>query len=205
MAHRGVVLLFGTFNPFTNAHLNIGVLAKEKYPDYDIFYVPAKAHFMTSYKGLSDSNIFPEEKRLECIRGAVSDFADFDVSDIEIKGLVDGKSINTVDYFKKVLNYTDVVLCFGTDKVNELEDWYRGRELVRDNKFLIVTRDGDSLSDVMTEYTNKYRDNFTEISNDLYSNVSGTKVRQAIAEGDLAFVRAAVPEYVYNILTVKEV
>lgn len=205
MANHGVVLLFGTFNPFTNAHLNIGIIAKEKYPDYDICYVPCKAQFMTSYKKLGDGDIFSEEKRFGCIQGSISSLKDFIVSDIEMRGLVDGKTINTVDYFKNILGYSDVVLCFGTDKVHELEDWYRGCELVRNNRFLIITRDGDKLSHVMTEYTNQYRENFIEINNDLYSDVSGTKVRQAIAEGDFSFVRAAVPEYVYNNLVTKEV
>lgn len=199
--HKGVVLLFGTFNPFTNAHLQIGRLAKEKYPDFDIYYVPAKAQFMSSYKKLSKEDILPEEERLDLIKGSVKNIPDFHVTDIEYSGTVSGKTIDTVDYFKNKLGYTDAVLCFGTDKVPELEDWYRGKELVKDNRFLIITRDGITLSEVMTPYTNTYRDNFTEVSNRIFDDISGTGVRTALAEGNLEYVKKAVPEYVYDMVT----
>lgn len=198
MTQKGVVLLFGTFNPFTNAHLKIGRLAKEKYPNYDICYVPARTHFMSSYKLLDDKEILSEDERLEMIEGSVRDIPGFMVTDIEYTGIVNGKTINTVEYFKDKLGYRDIVLCFGTDKVSELEDWYHGRDLVRDNKFLIVTREGTSLSEVMTPYTNEYKDNFMEINNSEFSDISGTRVRQAAAAGDFEYLKSAVPEFVYD-------
>lgn len=198
MTRRGVVLLFGTFNPFTNAHLKIGRLAKEKYPDYDIYYVPAKDSFMSSYKQLDAGNIMSENDRYELIEGSIKDIPGFFVTDIEYTGIVNGKTINTVKYFKEQLGYSDAVLCFGTDKVPELEYWYKGRELVSENKFLIVTREGKTLSDVMTEYTNQHRQNFTEISNSDFSNISGTGVRNALATGDYDYLKQAVPDYVYS-------
>jgi len=198
MAKKGVVLLFGTFNPFTNAHLNIGHIAKENYPDYDIFYVPAKAKFMSEYKGLNCGDILSEDNRLDMIRGSIEGTEDFYVTDVEFGGIVDGKTMNTIAYFKEELGYEDVVLCFGTDKISELEFWYRGRELVSDNKFLIITRDGNSLDSVMTEYTRMYRGNFREVKNDTFSSLSGSLVRKAIENGDRDFVKKSVPEYVYH-------
>lgn len=196
--NSGVVLLFGTFNPFTNAHLNIAYLAKKAFPEYKVCFVPAKAGFMTGYKGLDDTNVISEDMRLDLIKGSIESIPDFMVTDVEFGSKVDGKTVNTIEYFKSVLGFNDVVLCFGTDKVAELETWYKGYELVKDNKFLIVTRDDTRLESVMTEYTSKYRDNFTEIINSDLATLSGTEVRQAIKEGNWDFIKSAVPEYVYR-------
>lgn len=198
MSEKKAVLLFGTFNPFTNAHLHIGMLAKEKYPDYEICYVPAKAGFMTGYKGLDESSVISQDKRLEYIKGSIKDIEGFTVTDIEFGSKVSGKTIDTISYFKEDLGYSEVILCFGTDKVNELETWYKGCELVKNNKFLIVTRSGEALSDVMTEYTLRYACNFTEICNDKYSHLSGTLIREAIFKKDWEFVKKNVPEYVFR-------
>lgn len=198
MTNKGVVLLFGAFNPFTNAHLHIGKLAREQYPDYDIYYVPARINYMLEWKGMNQTDIINEEIRLDMIRGAIGVLAGFYVTDIEIKGVVNGKTYNTIRYFKEELGYDDVVLCMGTDKVDELETWYNGQDLVRDNKFLIITRNGESLDERMTAYTRAYSSNFTEIKNTECSYVSASMIRDAISRGDWKKVEENVPFYVYE-------
>jgi len=196
----GAVLLFGTFNPFTNAHLLIGEIAKKQFPEYDVWYIPAKASFMSGYKKLDNNEIFSEEERFDLVRGSIEGHKDFYISDVEFKGIVDGKTFNTVAYFRSELGYHDVVLCFGTDKVDELETWYHGQDLIRENYFLIITRDGESLESRMTEYTLKYRDNFIPYvkEKDEVDSLSATDVRRAIRDENWEFVRASVPAYVYD-------
>lgn len=198
MKSKAAVLLFGGFNPFTNAHLLIGELALKERPDADIIYVPARLKYLEEWKGMDRSDTLPEKERLELIKGSIKDIEGLSVTDIELNGTVDGKTINTVNYFKNELGYEEVTICMGTDKVAEFETWYRGRELIARNKFLIITRGGVSLSEVMTDYTRLYADHFTPLFNDRLEGLSATKVREAIREGNRAFVKESVPDYVYR-------
>lgn len=198
MTDRGIVLLFGAFNPFTNAHLLIGKLAKEQYPQYEICYVPSKISYMLTWKGMDSSEVLSENVRYDLIAGSIKDMKDFLVSDIEIKGIVDGKTYNTVNYFKTVLGYENIVLCMGTDKVSELESWYRGPELISENRFLIITRNEESLEEKMTDYTKKYKSNFYELKNINMQYVSASLVRDAIKKKNYKLVQELVPEYVYK-------
>lgn len=206
---KRAVLLFGGYNPFTNAHLLLGKLARETFPGSSVIYVPAKQRYFDSWKGLDSSEVFSQYERLELIRGAIWGLDDLFVSSCELDNPNLGRTYDTVNYFKKVLGYSEVVLCFGTDKVQELERWYMGKELIAENSFLIVTRAGQKLSDVMTEYDMSFKENFTELSADAnpalieYADISATKVRSALKEGDLDYLKWAVPEFVYNRLIAK--
>lgn len=198
MTNKGVVLLFGAFNPFTNAHLLIGKLAKEQFPDYKICYIPSRINYMLEWKGMDASQVMSEDFRYDLIKGSIKDLEDFMVSDIELKGIVNGKTYNTVKYFKETLNYEDVVLCMGTDKVSELETWFMGENLIKENKFMIVTRGGERLMDNMTSFTNLYKDCFLEVKNTKLEKLSASLVRSAIQNGDWSVVKDSVPEYVYK-------
>lgn len=198
MTNKGVVLLFGAFNPFTNAHLLIGKLAKEKYPEFEICYVPSRLSYMLEWKGMDKSQVMSEEFRYNLIKGSIEGIKDFSVTDIELKGIVNGKTYNTIHYFKEVLGYDEVVLCMGTDKVSELETWYKGEDLVRENKFMIVTRSGEKLASKMTDFTNLYKENFSEVENHSLESLSASYVRDLIKREEWEKVREVVPEYVYN-------
>jgi len=200
ISKKGIVLLFGAFNPFTNAHLLIGKLAKDRFPYYEICYVPSRINYMLEWKGMSKDSVMSEKLRYDLIKGSIENLKDFTVTDIELNGGVNGKTYNTVNYFRETLGYTDVVLCFGTDKVSELETWYKGKDLIKENHFLIITRSGDSLNDKMTEYTTEWKDNFSELKNDLLTNLSASKIRDALSSHDWSYVKENVPEYVYKTL-----
>jgi len=202
MTAEGVVLLFGAYNPFTVAHLHIGKLAAAAYPGYEICYVPARLNYFTGWKQQDTADVLPEELRLTMAEAA-AEAAGFSVTDVEIKGLVNGKTYNTVHYFREVLGYRSIVLCMGTDKVPELETWYRGKELIAENRFLIITRAGERLDSCMTDYTRRYAENFREVRNEAFADLSATKVREALKNGDLAFVRENVPEQACSLLLQK--
>ena len=200
MSAKRAVLLFGAFNPFTNAHLHIGRLAQSVFPEHEVIYVPARLSYFQSWKGMSEADVLSEELRFDLVRGSVEPEG-FSVSDIEIKGIVNGRTWNSLQYFRQELGYSELVLCMGTDKVSELETWFHGPELVAENRFLIITRSGQRLADCMTPFTSQWQQNFVELPNDELAGLSATAIREALSRGDLETVRASVPPYVYNRLT----
>ena len=198
MEKKGIVLLFGAFNPFTNAHLMIGRLAAEAFPEHRICYVPARLAYFKNWKGSEENDVLAEDLRYDLISGSIEGLDRFTVTDIELKGIVNGRTYNTVAYFREVLGYTDIVLCMGTDKMAELETWFMGRELIAENRFLIITRDGNSVDDCLTEYDRQHRESFLELKNTELADLSATRIREAAERGDLEFVKANVPPYVFS-------
>lgn len=194
---KQAVLIIGTFNPITNAHIHIGKMALEMLPDARVFYVPAKDDFLKGWKGMNESMVLKEDERLMLVRKAAEPLG-FMVSDVEIKGIVDGKTIHTAEYFKNVLGFDTVYFCMGTDKIPELHRWFEGERLISEYKFLVIERDGNTLDEVMTEQTKAHADNFIRVQDDgSCADISSTKIRNACINGVLEEVKRDIPEEVY--------
>lgn len=198
MKNKKAILIFGTFNPITNAHLYLGIRTKELINDADVIYIPAKDDFLKGWKGMGDESII--SNRLSLLKEVTGEYG-FLVSSIEVDGVVDGKSINTINYFKNEEGYEEVFFVMGTDKVPELQRWYKSEELVSANRFLVFSR-GEKLEDVMTDFTRKYADHFQSVEADPgYADISATRVREALSNGHLEDIEKLVPAKVYEYLS----
>lgn len=195
--HSNAILIFGTFNPITNAHINLGIQSQKIIDDSDVVFIPAKDEFLRDWKGYDKESIL--SNRLLLLREVISDNG-FEVCEAEINGEVDGKSIHTIEYIKNRYGYENVYFCMGTDKVPELHKWYKAEELVGENSFLVFTR-GESLSDAMDEFTSRYADRFTEVVEDeKFYDMSSTNVRNAIKSGNIDSIKDTLPDKVYEYL-----
>ncbi|GEM_PF-289458 len=197
------VLIMGTFNPATQAHICLGQLVNQAMPQADVWYVPAMDSFLYSWKCFGKAGVMPGATRIRLLREAIAE-AGFpaQVSEIEVKGLVDGKTVRTAAYFRDNLGYERTFICFGTDKIAELERWENGEQLLRENHILVVTRGGDRLADVMTDFTRRFQSHFVELKNKaVYEGISSTNVREAYMDGKIEEVRDFLPACVYRYLT----
>lgn len=190
------VLIFGTFNPVTVAHVNMGKAARRAMPGADIVYIPSNGNFLHSWKNLDERNRISDEDRIRLLKGAVEPWG-FQVDTLEVDGTVDGKTYHTVKNYKD--RGKEVVICMGMDKITEFQKWYRGEELLGENRFLICTRDNLHIRDAATELVNRYLDHFQELPMDeQMQSVSATQIREAFFDGDLERVREQMPENVYQ-------
>ena len=190
------VLIFGSFNPITNAHINMAETSKKMIPDADIIFIPAKEDFLRSWKRFDDSSILKE--RVPLIKKVAERYG-YTVSEIETKGIVDGKTVNTISYLKEHEGYGTVYLCMGTDKVNEIGTWYKGEELLRDNRFIILMRD-EHTDDILNAQSALYKDNFIFVREESsFMEISSTAVRNYLNEGNLEAIKDLVPEEVYDL------
>lgn len=196
--HKNAILIFGTFNPITYAHVNLGLQSRKVVDDSDVIFIPAKDEFLRSWKGYGSESIL--DSRVSLLKSVAAEY-DFLVSEIEVDGTVDGRSINTINYIKSHYEYEKVYFCMGTDKVPELEKWYKASELVSENEFLVFTR-GETLESVMRDFTRQYADRFHEVpEDDRFADMSSTKVREALKNNDIESVRNMVPQKVYEYLS----
>lgn len=202
------VLVMGTFNPITNAHINMGKVAYEYFnsnnEDVDIIYIPNNFSFISNWKYIDkEDKIFTNESRLKLLHEVLDSNSNFIINIVESTQVVDGKTYNTVDYMK-YLGYKNIYIAMGTDKLPELEKWYRINDILSENKILLFDRGEDTLDSLNIPFLKSYRDRFIEFnSNNNLKYVSSSNVRDAFYNNKLDNVKDAIPIEVYNYLLSK--
>ena len=201
MEKRKTVLVFGTFNPVTNAHIHIGKLAKEHINADRVLYIPAHDKFLGDWKRMGSESILHSTTRISLLREAIAEYG-FEVEEAETDGVVDGKTYNTVAYLHQKYPNDEFYLCMGIDKVPELDIWYEAEKLIANNKFLVIDRDEKTLYDVITksQLAQKYEGNFISVHNTEYASVNATEIRKAYTENKIEKMKKKIPQSVYNYL-----
>lgn len=199
---KSAILLFGTFNPVTNAHLELGRRASAFVKEADVYYVPASGKFLRDWKMLDESSVFSEEDRLFLLQRAVEPYGFF-VSDLEVKGVVSGKTYDTITYFKTNYEYHEIYVVIGSDKLKEIGTWVKAKQLLSENNFLVFDRSGDKTEE-MEIFDSPIKDHFLWMeSPSSIEMISSTKVRECFHNGNLLPVKKEIPEVVYRFLADK--
>lgn len=184
-----IVLILGSFNPPTNAHVKISEALHNILPEAEICYVIANENYIRSWKG--QEKILPMNKRGELLINSIDgEYAS--ISLIEGSSSVDGKAYNTVNHFKE--KYSQVYVCIGEDNLIDLDKWYNSKKLIQENKFFVMCRGDVSISELYEKNPN-FR--FIDFN---YSGISATKVREAYRNNNLDLVRDDIPKNVYEFL-----
>ena len=199
---KNAVLIPGSFNPVTKAHVAIGIWVKEHIEslgispeETEIFYVPSNMTFMEQWKPVE--RLFDEAERLELLRRAVSPLG-FQVLPIEAEGLVDGRTYHTVCYLKE-RGYDRIFLCFGEDKYSEFPSWYRYRELIQSATILLFPRSPESYRATAGDIAVGPDEGIRLVAAEI-PPISSTMVRNALRGRDAEAVRRLVPEPVARLL-----
>lgn len=189
-------LICGTFNPPTNAHMDMGRAAKDVLgKDVNVTYVPTADQYLRKWKGYKDGVIMPANRRLSLLSVAAAAHG-FTVSAVEIDGIVNGKTFNTVKYF----GFEDSVLCIGIDNIVQMKKWYRWQELVRRTRLLVYDREGYELTPEAEEVLAVARRVDHASLWEPNAKISSTLVRRLYMEKDMDRLRRLVPECVYRYL-----
>lgn len=194
-----ICFIFGTFNPPTIAHMNLGVLAKRALGDNcRVVYVPDTTAYMRQSKGFKDGDIMPDKDRLRLLTELCYSY-DFEVAFTEYLEITDGKAYDTVVKYRD----PDKWLCIGADLVESLPMWYKSSELLNMCGLLVVQRKGDSgyMGTELGCRTREYR--FVDVD-DKYLGVSSTAVRNAYKAGNLDSVKWMLDREVYEYLEVSK-
>lgn len=198
--------LFGSFNPPTNAHIDMGAVAENhlkssRYRDVDIIYVPTGDDYIRTWKGYTKGSVMPGDIRVQLLAGAVKKHQ-FIVSGVEVAGITDGKTYNTMKYFRTLYPDDEFVLCLGLDNIPQLPKWYRWKELLPKARLLIFERYGEpfpmdtSVKDIVNHAADV--DVIQLPGEDM--DISSTMVRKYYLEDNMAALKELVPENVYQYL-----
>lgn len=178
-------LFGGTFDPIHFGHLRAGIEVKEGF-DLDACYLIPAA--IPPHK--RSDTVVNADDRLEMIRLAITGYAGFVLSDVELRRSGPSYTVDTVATFKGRLPDTcELFWILGIDAFLEIHTWKSYRKLMQLLPFIVMTRPGEDWDGganprlVMKKY--------------LHAHVSDTYV---FSESTKSFVNATLqPVFVHDI------
>ena len=161
----------GSFNPPHKMHKAIAHnLIKDHYVD-KIIFVP------TGIKYKYKSNLLNDKVRFNMLNLMCKNNKKLEVSDYELKNRV-VYTYETLNYFKEKYKDDDIYFICGTDNLSYIDRWKNGLEILKNNKLLVIKRNGDDLKKILEKYKD-YNDNII-ITNIKENEISSTKIREMI-------------------------
>lgn len=191
MSQKKFIIIFGgAFNPITNAHLTLAEHITNEFDVEKVIFMPVGDLY--AKKGLISS-----QHRLNMLREVVASNDKFEVSTIEIDSTKIMRTYDTLNTIKSMYPEYNIAFLMGTDNLEDLVKWYRCDELVSNFYFMVVTRKGDNIEDIISSNNmlKENRNNIIEIKNTVRNDISSSYVRNLMIEGKSP--RYYIPEEVF--------
>lgn len=195
-----ILLIPGSFNPITNAHVEMALAAKKAVDADIVYFIPAHDTYVAKKKTL-----IPGYCRVDLINSMPNCLKDdMWALEIEIKSFFPQRTYNTITQFRnieeKLHHFHEYYICLGMDNIKSLTSWYNWELLVKEYNFVACVREGQNLNDaLLAAGLTKYKEHFTEIR--IPENyISSSLVRQLCEERKFDEVKELVPKNVYEYL-----
>ncbi len=154
----------GTFDPVHHAHLILARAALEKFALERIVFVPTR---LSPHKNAS---VAAPEVRLDMLRAAIEDEAQFEIDDCELQRDPPSYTIDTIQTLKENHPGAHLFFLIGDDNLAGLPSWRGFEDLRHMVKFIVLQR---AIIPVAHEY----------LSVDRRIDISATEIRQRMASG----------------------
>lgn len=191
---NNILLIPGSFNPITNAHIEMAKTAQKAVNANKVCFIPAHDTYVAKKKTL-----IPGISRCRLIEEATP--ADMTYISNEIDSFLPKKTYDTVQELKDNFDKTyKFYICLGVDNIKTLTSWYNWQPFVEENMFVACSRAGEGLETALKEANlEKYKDHFIKIQIPR-NNTSSSLVRNLCEQGRFDEVKKLVPENVYEYL-----
>ena len=180
----------GSFNPPHNMHLLIAQKLLKKQIIDKIIFVPTGIHY--KYK----NNLLPNTIRYDMVNLMIKNYKKMEISDFEFKEKVI-HTYETLSYFQKKYKEDEIYFICGTDNWQYLKSWYRGKDIVKNYKIIIIRRNNNEI--LIPEELKKYQNNLV-ITDIEIKNLSSTEIRDKIKNNEKIndFLDSKVIEYIHK-------
>lgn len=194
---NNILLIPGSFNPITNAHIEMAETARKAVNADKVFFIPAHDTYVAKKKTL-----IPGLSRCRLIEEATPEYMTYVPT--EVNSFLPKKTYDTVqelkDYFDKDYKFYNFYVCLGMDNIKTLTSWYNWEPFIEECMFVACVREGENLETALKKANlEKYKDHFTEIEIPK-NNTSSSLVRNLCEQGKFEEVKELVPENVYEYL-----
>lgn len=179
----------GSFNPPHKMHKKIAKnLIKAGYIDKVIF-VPTGTKY--EYK----SNLISNEQRINMLSLMIEKEKNMEISSYEAKQKL-VHTYETLNYFTKKYKNDEIYFICGSDNLSYIDKWYKGAEILKNYKILVIKRKPDKIKQLLEKY-NKYKTNIivTKIAK---KKISSTKIRTYLKQNNTLKIRLHIDKKVLN-------
>lgn len=190
---KKLILVFGSFNPPTKAHVEMACVLYTRYYDHEICFVPSNLNYLEEWKEVEyPLDLETRVKFLDMVLPGGVDVWD-PGEDPEM-----GKTYNIVDAAKNMETYSEVKICLGIDNLRDIETWYERKKLIEENKFIIFDRMGVSPEEC-DELLAKLKPGSYKLLDPLHYELSASEIRKKYLDGRLPdIIEEVLPEvYVF--------
>ena len=165
----------GSFNPVTNAHLNIAKLVQEKYGLDKVVFVPMGDHY-------PKLELAKEEYRYEMLKIVTNKEDNIEVSDIELNL---PNSLTMLQAFEKIQKqYANIQPYFiiGADNLDKLVNLDDFEILARNYQFIVIGRNSINIQEKISlnPILERFKAHFNILEDNPYENICATSVRNAL-------------------------
>lgn len=202
MTSNKIVVLGGTFNPLSKAHGELINFLVNYFDAYKGILLPTNLIFFHTWKHFNDKSILPTDLRLKIINEFIKRNKNIEVDLVEVEGK-SLKTYNSLKYLKEKYIDKEILFAFGSEKVDELERWYRIEDILNNCKIILVRRNHDNLNKLFekNEFLKKYRNSFILVDfKDNYQDISSTKIRECLNNKNEVALKELTYNYVIDIL-----
>lgn len=194
---KQVGIVGGTFDPFHNAHLRMGIEAKKQFQLDEIIFMPTGDPPHKSVKSITSG-----AQRKKMVELAIADYPYCFVSDLELKRVGTTYTAETLTQLTRENPFTDFYYIVGADSLDYMEYWYHPEVICRACTVLAVRRSTQSL-DRVREVAFHLKQVFgarVAILDCSEMDISSTQVRRRIQDGTSieGMVDKRVADYIYE-------
>ena len=177
---KNIGILGGTFDPFHLGHLSIMEAAAEEQLFDRIILLPARVSPFKIGREIAD-----REARVAMLELVAEEYPSAEVSRLEIDSTRVSYTFDTLTEMQKQYPGDRLWFIVGSDSLLSLEQWYKGKELLRGFSFVLAPRPGCDKADT-DEHLRRYREIYgTEIRvlHNRLKDISSTEIKKNIREG----------------------
>lgn len=165
---KGIKVIFGgSFNPPTKAHFEIAKMVIEKFQVVDFIFLPTGNVY-------NKANLIDAKYRIEMLQLLCDKLNNASVSDYEMRQT---KYLGT---YKTLEDFRGYYFLMGADNFITLPQWINYPNVVINNKFIVINRDGIDCLKFMKEedIIYEYKDNFIFVDDFKEIDISSSKYHQ---------------------------
>lgn len=195
-----LLLIPGSFNPITNAHVEMALTAKKAVDADTIYFIPAHDTYVAKKKTL-----IPGYCRVELINSMpICEKYNIHALEMETTSFFPQRTYNTITQFRdeaeKSYHFYEYYICLGMDNIKTLTSWYNWKPFVEEYNFVACIREGQKLNETLKEAgLMEYKSHFSEIKIP-ENHTSSSLVRKLCEKEKFDEVKKLVPENVYEYL-----
>lgn len=189
----------GSFNPVTNAHLNLANLIAEKYNLDKVVFVPMGDKY-------NKQELISEKDRYEMLKLATENQEKLEVSDIELNLPY---ALTMLQAFMRIEEkYSNVKAYFiiGADNLNKLISLPDFEILAKNYEYIVIKRNDIRIKDKISENSvlKRFKDHFNILEENPYEQISSSKVRKLI-NNEVLTSNDMIPNEVYKYIANKNI